>query len=130
MPVEAPSCSLAGFCVISAIISLMKTKDPLESVIALSIMDYLSYRKVFFWRVNNVGVFDAKSGFHRPLPKYSMPGVPDIIVIKDGRFIGLEVKRRLGKQSEGQIEFERLCKQAGGQYHLVRSIEDVQALGL
>jgi hypothetical protein len=40
------------------------------------------------------------------------------------------VKREGGKQSPDQKEFERLCVAAGGEYHVVRSIDDVQALGL
>ena len=61
-----------------------------------------------------------------------MKGVPDIILIKkgSGQFIGLEVKRKGTVQSPEQIEFERRAKADGASYHVVRSIDDVQRLGL
>ena len=100
----------------------------LERSIQLAICDYLALKRVFFWRQNTNPIF--ADGKFRSMPKYSMNGVPDIIAIKDGKFWGLEVKRPKGKQSENQEMFEVLCKRAGGEYHVVCSIEDVQALGL
>jgi VRR-NUC domain. len=56
-------------------------------------------------------------------------GVPDIILVFKGQFIGLEVKRQGGKQSEYQLEFEKEVKENGGKYHVVSSINDVINLG-
>ena len=64
------------------------------------------------------------------MPKYTMKGLPDIIVVKDGKFIGLEVKTDTGRLSTDQVEFGRAAKNAGARYEVVRSIEDVQKLGL
>ncbi|MFA6972882.1 MAG: VRR-NUC domain-containing protein [Gallionella sp.] len=64
------------------------------------------------------------------MPKYSKNGIPDIIVIKDGFFVGLEVKAPKGKQSESQKEFEKGSKAAGAEYYLVKSIDDVIEIGL
>ena len=64
------------------------------------------------------------------MPKHSLKGVTDIIVIKDGDFIGLEVKRETGRLSSEQVDFAQRCKSAGGTYHVVRSIDDVQRMGL
>ncbi len=100
----------------------------LEKEIQLSILDYLAYRNVFMWRQNTQPVFDK--GHFRSMPKYSRNGVPDIIVVKDGQFIGLEVKRPKGKQSEAQIEFQRDLEKAGGKYYVVTSIDDVKSIGL
>lgn len=66
----------------------------------------------------------------RRLPKYTPRGLPDIIVVWGGMFIGLEVKTKIGKQSPDQKVFESLVKKHGGKYFVVRSIEDVQAIGL
>jgi hypothetical protein len=107
---------------------MAKTKDPLESSIQKSICDYLALKKHMFWRQNNNPIYSEGRMFK--LPKYSMQGIPDIILIKDGFFIGLEVKRPKTKQSPGQLEFERRCKEAGGEYHVVRSIDDVKNIGL
>ncbi len=94
-----------------------------------SICEYLQAKRHFFYRNNTVGIYDKAQGTHRSMPKFSKKGVPDIILIKNGIFYGLEVKDK-SKQSEDQRLFEIGCKIAGGQYHIVRSIDDVQKLGL
>lgn len=100
----------------------------LEKQIQMAICDYLSYKGYMFWRQNTNPIFD-KDHF-RSMPKYSMNGVPDIILIKDGKFIGLEVKQPKGKQSENQVIFMHKVRKVGGEYHLVTSIDDIIALGL
>ena len=55
----------------------------------------------------------------------SISGISDIIVIQNGLFIGLEVKTEKGKQRDEQKKFEKDVLKAGGQYHLVRSLNDV-----
>jgi DNA-binding CsgD family transcriptional regulator len=62
--------------------------------------------------------------------KHAMKGVPDIIIIRQAQFVGLQVKREDGRLSPEQLEFQKRCEEAGGRYHVVRSIDDVQALGL
>jgi hypothetical protein len=59
-----------------------------------------------------------------------MPGTPDIICCIDGDFVGLEVKGPKGDLSDSQKEFQRNIEKAGGRYHVVRSIDDVQSHGL
>lgn len=66
----------------------------------------------------------------RRLPKYTPRGLPDIIVVAGGLFFALEVKTKVGRQSPDQKVFEALVKKHGGKYFVVRSIEDVQAIGL
>ncbi|MGY3406121.1 hypothetical protein ACVWZV_002234 [Bradyrhizobium sp. GM5.1] len=101
-----------------------------EIEIQAAICDYLAFRKVFFWRSNNTPIYDRTRNAFRRMPKYALHGIPDIIVIRDGRFIGIEVKRANGTLSEHQVEFERSCLLAGGQYLVARSIDDVIAFGL
>ncbi len=100
----------------------------LETQIQSAICEYLSYRPLMFWRQNTQPVF--ADGHFRAMPKYSINGVPDIIVIKNGQFIGLEVKRPKGKQSKAQLDFQKWCESNGGRYHVVFGIEDVMDLGL
>lgn len=100
----------------------------LEKEIQLTICKYLEYKRHFFWRQNTTPIFD-KDHF-RSMPKYSLNGVPDIILIKDGIFWGLEVKQPKGKQSENQKLFEYKLKKAGGKYNIVTSLDDIIALGL
>lgn len=102
----------------------------MESQIVNSICEYLALRKVFFWRQNTAPAFDWKTNRFRAMPKYAKRGVPDIIVIKNGRFIGLEVKAKKGRLSEHQADFARECVRNGGEYIVARSVDDVQKAGL
>jgi hypothetical protein len=95
-----------------------------------AICDYLALKRVFFWRQNTAPTYDPIRKTFRSMPKYAMKGVPDLIAIKDGKFIGIEVKAAKGKMSPEQAEFGRLCVKNGGEYFVARSIDDVQAAGL
>lgn len=101
---------------------------PKESEIQSAICDYLALKGYFFWRCNNGGMF--RDGRHFALPKYARRGVPDIILIQDGKFIGIEVKRATGYLSPDQKEFERECKEHGAVYFVARSIDDLVVFGL
>ena len=101
-----------------------------EVGVQYAICDYLALKNYFFWRVNNIPVFDSQRGGFRRLPKYGKAGIPDIIVIVGGIFIGLEVKNERGKQSSAQLQFQLDCTKAGGRYYVVRSLQDVRSIGL
>lgn len=101
-----------------------------ETEIQRAICDYLAFKKHFFWRNNNTPVYDPVGKKFRAMPKYTMRGRPDIEVIKDGFYIGLEVKREKTKQSDAQKEFELGVKKSGGEYYVVRSLEDLKEIGL
>jgi hypothetical protein len=66
----------------------------------------------------------------RRMPTHALKGVPDITLIKNGRCVGLEVKREKGRLSLDQVAFRLRLEAAGGKYYVVRSIDNVQALGL
>jgi hypothetical protein len=110
------------------------TKEPLEKDIQRLICDYLAIKQqkgeLIFWRNNNTAIYDQKHHSFRAMPKYTPKGLPDIEVIKDGWWIGLEVKRKGTYQSPGQKDFQALCESAGAEYHVVRTLEDVTQLGL
>lgn len=100
-----------------------------ENDIQNAICDYLALRKQCFWRQNSVGVYDPHKKTFRSLPKYARRGVADIILIDGGHAVFLEVKTKTGRQSPHQKEFQALVEEAGAEYFVVRSVEDVQALG-
>lgn len=104
-------------------------KHTLEKDIQMTICQYLEYKHYMFWRQNTMPVVKPDGSF-RAMPKFSMRGVPDILLIKDGQFWGLEVKQPKGKQSEWQKIFQHRCEKAGGRYYLVTSLDDIIALGL
>jgi hypothetical protein len=97
-----------------------------EAEIQSSILHYLRLKGRFFWR-NNSGAFKTeRGGFYR----VGTPSAPDIIGCVDGKFIGLEVKTAKSKLSDEQEAFAHPLRANGGTYHVVRSIDDVAALGL
>ena len=101
-----------------------------EGEIVNAICEYLTLKRRFFYRNNNTPIYDPTRKLFRAMPKYTMKGIADIIVVKDGRYIGLEAKTDKGVLSEHQHEFSRNLMLAGGDYHVVRSVDDVIALGL
>lgn len=106
----------------------------LERDIQFTVCEYLSIKyqnnpNVMFWRQNTMPVVKPDGSF-RAMPKYSMTGVPDIILVKDGIFWGLEIKRPGGKQSENQMIFQHKLEKAGGKYHIITSLDDILALKL
>lgn len=98
-----------------------------ENNVLQAVGDYLTRRKHFFFRCNNLPVWQ-KDHF-RAMPKYSKKGVPDLIVIKDGFFIGIEVKDK-SPQSKDQKIFEKECKEAGAEYYVIRNIDQLKEVGL
>ena len=100
-----------------------------ESEILRAVLDYLTVRKVFHFRVNNTGVFDPSKKIFRK-PHNITPGVSDIICVRQGLIICIEVKSSSGFQSQAQKEFEAGVYNNGGQYHVVRSVDDVIKIGL
>lgn len=105
-------------------------KPILEKDIQAAICDYLASKKYFFWRQNTGAIYSQKDKAYRAMPKHSMKGVADIILIrKGGHAVFIEVKRPKGKQSEDQIDFETLCMLTKAEYYVVTSLDDIIGLG-
>lgn len=96
-----------------------------ESDIQKAVIEYLKIKHIFHYRQNS-GAFMTKSGgFMRAT---SVNGLPDIVAIKDGIYVGLEVKTEKGKQSEAQKHIQNEVTKAGGLYFVVRSVDDVKVI--
>lgn len=111
----------------------MSLKKNSEGEIQNTICEYLDIKRRFFFRLNNIPAFNRSEGggvTMRRLPKFTPRGLPDIIVVAGGQFIALEVKSAIGKQSPDQKIIQSDIEKHGGKYFVVRSIEDVQAIGL
>ncbi len=101
-----------------------------ETKIQSAIIDYLFLKKHFFVRLNNIPPFDPVKRAFRKMPKGSVKGLPDIMVITDGGYIVfLEIKDK-SKQSPDQKEFQRRCTEKGAEYWIIKSIDDVKNIGL
>ena len=103
----------------------MKTQ---ESAVLRACLDYLRLRGHFVIRVNG-GAFETRRGGY--VRCTDTPGVADIIGLTwDGKPLAVECKSSTGRQSRGQIEFEKNWIYRHGVYVLARSIEDLQEAGL
>src|ERR1035437_10662331 len=102
-----------------------------EVDIQLAVCEYLALKQamkqLYFWRQNTIPPTFMKNGQmqFRRMPKFSVNGVPDVIVLCRGTFIGLEIKSEKGRQSAHQFLFEKKCKEAGCEYYIIKSLEDV-----
>ena len=56
---------------------------------------------------------------------FSKPGDPDIIADVDGRFLAIEAKTKMGRQSEQQKVCQRKVEESGGMYIVARCLQDV-----
>jgi Holliday junction resolvase len=55
-------------------------------------------------------------------------GLSDLIAVKQGCVLFVEVKAPKGKQSSYQVDFQREIEEHGGVYVLAKSIEDLEGI--
>jgi len=102
-------------------------RKKLEHQTQSAIIQYLTLKKVFFWRNNSGALKTERGGFIR----FGAVGSPDIFVIKNGTIFGIEVKSSInGKLSPNQIAFGGAFEKAGGIYLVAKSVGDIIAYGL
>ena len=85
----------------------------LESKIQKEILHYLRHKRVFNFR------FQAQSNLN---------GVPDIICVYKGLFLGLELKQEKGKATELQKRKLDVINNAGGIGLIIKSVDEVELL--
>lgn len=57
------------------------------------------------------------------------PGISDYTAIKNGQVVQLEIKTDKGRQSDVQKQFQSDWEAFGGEYYVIRSIDDLQKIG-
>lgn len=92
-----------------------------EKDIQRACLDWLAAKRYFFYRQNTGAVKTPEGRFFR----FGANGSPDIVVVRKGQYVGIEVKGPKGKQSEAQVAFQKDLEAAGGKYLLVHSIEEL-----
>ncbi len=98
----------------------------LEKQIENSILEYLAWRKIFAWKNQSVGIWDAKKQIYRkPNNKHHKKGVSDIIGVFKGKPLFIEVKKPGGKASSDQITFLTEAAKNGAIAIIAESVEDV-----
>lgn len=73
------------------------------------------------WR-NNCGY----DGERRVRYGVGSPGGADLIGVYNGKFVAVEIKTAHGRQSVDQRRFQALVEAKGGEYVILRSVEDAQ----
>lgn len=95
----------------------------LEAPVLHECLAWLHAHGVFVWR-NNTGTYWSGD---RPI-SYGYPGSADIIGLLpgSGRFLAIECKSSIGKQSRKQLHFQEQVERDGGVYLLVRSVQNLE----
>lgn len=99
----------------------MKKLPIKEKLIQQVVLEWLAINHIFAWRQNSGSFKTDKGGWY----KAGIAGAPDIFALHGGVMYGLEVKNEKGKLNDNQKAFQSKFEEAGGQYHVVRSVEDV-----
>lgn len=99
---------------------VLSDKDA-NSLTASVLFDFIHIRGGYAFRVNNMGVYDAKRGVYRK--GGTVKGIPDIIGLIDGRFIGIEIKFGSDRMSADQMEMKREIESNGGIYIVAKRYE-------
>ena len=94
-----------------------------ERDIQKQITDWLTLQHIFWYR-QNVGAVKRGKRYIR----FGHKGIPDVVAIVSGVYVGLEFKRENEEQSPEQIEIMKRIREAGGQYGVIRKLEDAQTL--
>lgn len=91
-----------------------------------AVKEWLNLHKVFFYRSDTRGrIVGYDNGRPRFAPQETK-GIPDIICVIRGTYIGCEIKSSLGRQSDDQKAFQEALEKAGGLYFLIRSVDDCE----
>ncbi len=101
-------------------------KAPTEQDLLRQVRDYLKLRGWKVMRMNSGGVratYNGKKRFHR---YNDTPGMSDLICLRDGVFLAVEVKRPGGKPTPDQAEFLDDIRRKGGVAVLAQSLADVE----
>lgn len=86
-----------------------------ETDIRHQVQDFLRWRGWFvFYNLQGLGCY---------------PGLSDLVAVKKGKVVYIELKTKTGTQSEKQKEFQADLERAGGTYIVARGIEDVENMG-
>ena len=96
----------------------------LEKDIQRQIIDWLNWKKIFFYR-NNSGAMISEYKGKKRFMRFGVTGSPDIVCVIKGQYVGIEVKNAVGRLTEGQEAFGKALEQAGGRYLVVRSLDEV-----
>jgi hypothetical protein len=88
-----------------------------------SCLQLLQMHGIFAWK-NHVGAVRMGKRFLR----FGVPGLPDILFVRQSRLGGIEVKTGAGRQSRAQQVMQDRFEAQGCTYWVVRSIDELDSL--
>jgi hypothetical protein len=109
----------------------MKEKE--LSILVKGFLTLQEARGKLYWVRNNSfeGYLSRGKSNYKSYVKQGKIGSPDFIVlIKDGGWVGLELKGNKGKLSEEQFKAKQEIERLGGQYVVVKDLIDITFLSL
>ena len=108
----------------------LRSEEISESAILAAVLIRLQYdRRVAWVERMNTGAVAVGEGKSRRFVRFGFPGCSDIIgMMKDGRFLAIEVKSRIGRATEAQAAFLERVRANGGVSGIVRSVDDLESL--
>ena len=98
-----------------------KKKQSPANALTDAVITYIKLKGGIGYRINNMGVYDAKLGKFRT--SGTKKGIPDIIGIHKGRFISVEIKIGTDRQSDDQKLREQEIIKAGGCYYIAKDFD-------
>ncbi len=108
---------------------MTRNNNPLEGEVLNDVCVWLQQKGYFFWRANNVPVYamnNAGKMTFRSLPKFTPRGLPDINLVHNTQYIGIEVKRMGAKLRPEQEDFKMNVSAHGGIYLCIHSVRELQ----
>jgi len=104
-----------------------------ESLIQVEIVKYLQSKDIYFWATPNESAGSNKIRAMQMISLGMRSGISDLIAILPTpdlpyRIVFIEVKTQTGRQSDNQKKFEARVTDAGYEFFLVRSVDDVKSI--
>jgi len=97
-------------------------RDDCSNGIAKCVITWLKLNGCSGSRINSTGLYDPRLGKYRP--SGAKKGVSDIIGIKNGKFIAIEIKVGRDKMRSDQLKYKAEVEDSGGVYLIVHSFDD------
>jgi hypothetical protein len=95
-----------------------------EKYLQNSIIDWLNANTSgMFWQNDSVGIRGRKR-----CNRFRPNGVSDILGVISGQAVAIEVKSPKGKLLASQLQFSERFRRSGGEYYVIRSLEDMTEL--
>lgn len=105
--------------------------DLTEAAVQTQVTEALTWRRVFWWRSQPLPVLIRRASAIvgvRKVPE-DLKGMPDIMLVHRGVFVGIELKRvNGGRFSEAQKEWRARIRRSGGIFVLARGWDRVAAV--